>query len=166
MNRTEFAQSEVLRYFTAERAGSLLFIFAGISAIIVSIFLFRISPTYRGMVYPLVSIALIQLIVGATVFMRTNKQVISLIQQLNLEPTVFQASEISRMETVMANFRRYKIIEIMLLASGIFLTFALQRRSFLFGVGIGLIIQSAITLILDIFAERRGELYLNFIRSF
>lgn len=166
MKRIELVQSEVLRYFAAEQAESLLFILVGISALIVSAFLFRMPGLYRGITYSLVSIALIQLIVGATVYLRTNNQVTTLTQQLNIEPVAFQTSELNRMQTVMAGFKWYKIIEVLLLSSGILLIFTRPRQSALFGAGIGLIIQSALTLILDIFAERRGKQYLQAIGSF
>jgi hypothetical protein len=67
------------------------------------------------------------------------------------------------METVMKNFRVYKRIEIILLAIGIVLTFALRKNNLWNLVGIGLIIQSSLMLILDLFAEKRAHDYLNFV---
>jgi hypothetical protein len=40
------------------------------------------------------------------------------------------------------------------------------RQNFLLnGIGLGLFIQSGIVLVLDFFAERRGEVYLTYLRT-
>ena len=166
MSQVEVVQYQVLQYFAGEQVESILFIIAGVSAVTASFFLFQMPGTYRGITYPLVSIALVQLIVGSTVYLRSDSQVAALTQQLNSDPAAFWNSEISRMQTVMAWFRWYKIIEILFLALGILLTFVMSKQTALFGSGIGLIMQASLVLILDLFAERRGEQYMAVLQSF
>jgi hypothetical protein len=156
---------EMSRYFSAEKTESLLFLAAGMVAILASWWLWRAGGTWRGMVYPLAAIAAIQIAVGGSVYLRTDAQVASFKQQLHENPKLLQVTERERMAKVMTNFIWYKALEIALLLAGIAFTFFTDRLSLLNAVGIGLIVQSALMLVLDLFAERRGEQYLNAVNT-
>ncbi|MEK7671640.1 MAG: hypothetical protein AAB344_05400, partial [Bacteroidota bacterium] len=65
----------ILNYFTAEKNESLLFMLLGVAAIAISIYFWMSGNPYKGMMYPLVAIALIQIVVGGTVYFRTDDQV-------------------------------------------------------------------------------------------
>ncbi len=65
------------------------------------------------------------------------------------------------MDRVMAGFRLYKGAEIALLATGVALALAFPRREGLHAAGIGLVLQAALMLVLDLFAEKRGRDYLD-----
>jgi hypothetical protein len=64
------------------------------------------------------------------------------------------------MHTVMKNFSMYKMIEMLLLITGLAMIAFWQRNDIAAGIGTGLILQAAITLGLDIIAETRGADYL------
>ncbi len=144
-------------YFLAEKHESALFVIIGLAAAALSIWLWR-SP-HRGMVYPLVAIALIQIAVGGSVYLRTDAQIASLSAQFKNEPEGFVAAETARMNVVVTNFKIYKSIEIALLVAGIVMSFVVGRREPWLSLAAGLIIQSAIMLTLDLFAEQRAALY-------
>jgi hypothetical protein len=150
-------------YFTAEKQEAMLFMAVGVAALVVSFYLFKADSTYKGMMYPLIVVAVIQLVVGSTVYFRTDRQVAALESLLKDDPAAYKAEELQRIETVMKNFRVYKNIEIILLAIGIVLTFALRKNNLWNSVGIGLIIQSSLMLILDLFAEKRAHDYVKFV---
>ena len=76
----------------------------------------------------------------------------------------FVAEETPRMETVLANFRLYKVIEIALLAAGISRT-KFRDHEIWYAIGTGLGVSAALTLVLDLFADKRGDLYLDQIRA-
>jgi hypothetical protein len=57
-------------------------------------------------------------------------------------------------------------VEIVLLAAGIAMTFAFRRREQLYAAGIGLLLQASVMLVLDLFAERRADVYIAAIRGF
>ena len=156
----------LIRYFTAEKQESLIFMIVGISALLISLYLLKSDSSYKGMIYPLIFVAIIQLVVGGTVFFRTNGQVATLKIQLNDSPVHYKTDEVARMNTVMKNFKIYKSIEIILLLAGIILTFIVRDRNFWYSVGVGLIIQSSFMLVLDLFAEKRGLEYLNKLTDF
>lgn len=157
-------ETVMLRYFAAEKGESALFLLIGIAALAASILLWRGGGDYRGMLYPLAAIGLIQIVVGGTVFFRTDSQVEALRRQLASDPVALRAAELPRMRTVMTSFKVYKAIEIGLLLTGIALSF-LRDRNLLYAIAVGLILQSSIMLVLDLFAEHRGERYIEAIQS-
>jgi hypothetical protein len=148
-------------YFAAEKQESVIFISVGILAIGVSIWLWINGHRLKSMAYPLVIIGLIQMVVGSTIFFRTDSQVSALNTQLQQNPTAMRVEESARMETVMKYFSIYKAIEMMLLITGVGIIIFLQQKDMAAGIGVGLILQSAITLTLDIFAEARGADYMS-----
>jgi hypothetical protein len=158
-------QGQMLRYFAEEKAESALFVLVGVVAIAVSVWLWRTGSTYRGMAYPLIGVALIQLGVGGTVFLRTDGQVEALMAQLASAPAAYQAAEVVRMEAVMRGFALYKVIELALFAVGVALTYAFRQKETLYAVGVGLVVQSSLMLVADLFAEKRGDTYLAQVRA-
>jgi multidrug transporter EmrE-like cation transporter len=63
---------QVSKYFNAKKNESIIFILAGIIAIIVSFgfFIKTKQPFYNGVAYSLIAIALIQLTVGVSVYFK------------------------------------------------------------------------------------------------
>jgi len=151
-------------YLTAEKQESLLFVLVGLLAMGVAAWLWMNGHRLKSMAYPLVAVALIQLIVGSTVYLRTDTQLATLSQQLSSEPAAFKAAEVQRMDVVMKNFVIYRYTEIALLLIGVLLLAAL-RSDLWIGVGAGLMLQSAFMLCLDMFAEARGHDYLAAVRA-
>ena len=151
---------EIAEYFAGEKQESLLFIAAGLIAICVAVWLWTNGHRLRFMAIPLVVIALMQLVVGNTVYLRTESQVQGLITQSQSAPEQFRQDEVSRMQTVMKNFNIYKTTEMALLVLGVSLIGFLQRSDVAAGIGAGLVLQAAFTLALDMFAEARGQDYI------
>jgi hypothetical protein len=155
----------LIAYFLAEKRESLLFMGAGVAALLASILLFRSSSPYRGMIGPLALIALIQLGVGGAVYFRTDAQIAELTALLEKDPPAYVAKELPRMEKVSSSFTTYKFAEIALLAAGIAMTFLFRGRDVPYSIGVGLIIQPSLMLVLDLFAERRADVYIEQIKA-
>jgi hypothetical protein len=147
-------------YFVAEKQESVIFVVVGLLAIGFSLWLWMNGHRLKSMAYPLVVIALMQIVVGGTVYLRTDSQVSTLSAQLEVNPAALKAEETARMETVMKNFSIYKSIEMLLLIMGVGMIAFFQRHDVAAGIGVGLVLQAAFTLTLDIFAETRGADYL------
>jgi len=158
-------QEQMVRYFSEEKAESWLFILVGVVALGASVWLLRTGSSYRGMAYPLIAVGLIQIVVGGSVAFRTDAQVAALTAQLASSPSAFQLAEVPRMEVVMRNFALYKGVEIALLLVGVALTYAFRQKELVYGIGVGLVMQASLMLVLDLFAERRGDEYLSAIRA-
>lgn len=156
---------EMTRYFAAEKWESLLFVLVGVLAIGASGWMWMTGAALRGIGYPLVLVGLIQIAVGAGVFLRTDKQVAALSDQVGRAPAEFRAAEVSRMEKVQRNFQIYKAVELGLLLAGMALSYLARRRELWYGMAVGLILQSSVMMVLDLLAEHRGERYLNAVRS-
>ena len=114
-------------YFTAEKQESVLFIAVGLLAIGLSAWLWMNGHRLKSMAFPLVIVALMQIVVGATVYRRTDSQVSGLSAQWHANPEAFKAEETARMQTVMKNFSIYKSIEMLLLIVGVGMIALLQR---------------------------------------
>jgi len=157
---------QITNYFNAEKSESILFILVGSLAIGIAIyFLFKLKePFYNGMAYPLIALALIQLVVGASIFFRSPKDIVRVSLMVQSEKSKIQTEEIPRMEVVMKNFEIYRWVEISLIILGIGFFLFLQQ-SIWKGVGLGLSIQAGFMLLLDFFAESRGSEYLDFLRT-
>jgi hypothetical protein len=156
---------EMTEYFAGEKQESLLFIAVGLIAIGVAVWLWVNGHRLRFMAVPLITIALMQMVVGATIYLRTDAQLQSLVTQSQNAPAQFKQEEVGRMQTVMKNFNTFKIIEMILLVVGVCMIGFFQRFDVAAGIGVGLVLQAAFTLALDIFAEARGQDYLTAIKS-
>lgn len=165
MNGLDRMQAAMVAYFSAEKQESLLFVLVGVAAIAASAYLLARRHRLRAMAYPLIAIALIQIAVGGSVYLRTDEQVATLQAQLALAPAAYRAEELARMDKVSAGFRLYKGIEIALIVAGAVMIAGFRRRQALLAAGIGLVLQASIMLVLDLFAERRAEHYIEAIRQ-
>jgi small-conductance mechanosensitive channel len=150
----------MIGYFTAEKQESLLFIAVGLIAVAVGLWLWMNGHRLRSMAFPLIAVAAIQIVVGSSVYLRTDAQVATLSAQLETTADAARAAEDVRMAKVMKNFGLYKIIEIALLTIGVLLVLFLRQSDLAVGIGAGLILQSSFMLALDMFAELRAEEYI------
>jgi hypothetical protein len=156
------------KYFNAEKHESILFVLVGMVAISFAPYFFikLKQPFYSGMAYPLIAIALIQIVVGSSVYFRSPKDIKRVTEIVQIDKPKIQTEEIPRMEVVMKNFVIYRWVEIALLSVGFVLFLYFQPNELLKGLGLGLFIQSGFMLLLDFFAERRGKIYLEYLTTF
>ena len=119
----------------------------------------------KGMAIPFLVVAALELIVGLTLVYRSPKDIVRVETYLSEKTEMIQKEEIPRMEKVMRNFIIFRFTEIILIIIGIILMYGSRQNSLWNGIGVGLFIQSSTVLLLDFFAERRGEVYLAYLRS-
>lgn len=154
------------QYFNAEKKESLLFIILGVLAIVGSILLFAIGKTnfYKGMAIPFILVGLIHVVVGYTVYKKSDGQRVDISYKYGINGGNIPAEEQQRMDVVMKNFVVYRYTEIALAIVGLGLVFVFKNnieKSFWYGLGMALAIEALFTLGLDYFAERRGHNYLK-----
>ncbi len=158
---------QIKKYFSAEKRESILFLLFGVGSFSVGLYflgLERFSFTI-GLSIGLMVIALIQLVVGFTIFIRSPKDIIRVEEYLTKDKAKIQTVEIPRMLKVMKSFKMYKKIELFLVVGGVLLFVVLNVGTFLQGLGMGLFVQSFLMLIFDFFAERRGKKYLKYLNN-
>lgn len=159
--------SFIYKYFIAEKQESLLFIIAGIIAILLAAmfcFFIKGNPSfYKGLAVPLMVLGLLQTVVGFNIYTRTDNQKKEVAYNMGMEPVPFvKSTELPRMQKVMKSFIIYRWIEIAFIMAGLVLVFLFRLnadKSFWYGLGIALAIQGAFMLGADYFAEKRGAVY-------
>ncbi len=155
-------KTDIEKYFTAEKNESLLFMIIGLIAIITAsvLYFYFKTPLCKGMAIPLLAVALIQMVVGYTVYKRSDSDRIRNVYAYDMKPEDLKNKELPRMKQVNRNFVIYRWIELFLMALGTALVIFFRTdagKSFWFGIG--LTIQAGIMLCADYFAERRAASY-------
>jgi hypothetical protein len=159
--------SQLDAYFAAEKAESLLFLLAAAIALAFSAFaLWRLRDSlFKGLAIPLLLVGLIQLVVGASIFARTEAQLAELKAQYRVAPSTFKAQELSRMTGVSRSFGVYKGIEIAFVVVGLALALTRRAGRFWRGFGLGMLVQGALMLPADLLAEHRAAGYIRAIEA-
>ena len=152
-------------YFESEKKAAFIALAIGLAACsVASAIMISARPAfYMGLALALLSIGILQIIVGTTVARRSDFQALDLQKLLSDAPADFVAVELPRMEKVMRSFKWYKWVEIVLLILSLALIGLNQEAGFSKGLGIGLLIQSLIMLAFDFYAEKRGREYSSFV---
>ena len=157
----------VVKYFNGEKAESYVFILLGVIAFAMALyFIFALKSSFwKGVAIPFLVVALLECIVGYTIVTRSPKDLERVETCIQKEPKSLKTLEIPRMEKVMRNFMIFRYVEIALIILGITLMYSYKNDTFLKGIGLGLFIQGSIVLSLDFFAERRGYIYLEYLKE-
>lgn len=155
-------------YFTAEKNESLIFILFGVLTIGFSVYaLVKWGDSfYRGFAIPAILIGIIQIVVGSTVYLRTDQQILKVETSYQQDKSTFKSTEGPRMDSVMKNFSMYKIVEVAFVVIGLLLIFFATSKEFWLGIGVGMLLQGALMLTADVFAERRGKEYIQAIERY
>ena len=164
-------KSLIEKYFLAEKNESMLFMAIGILAIVLAVlgWLYFKTAFWKGASIPFLAIALIQLIVGYTVYARSDEQSIEIVYNLDMNPDQISKVELPRMEIVNKNFVIYRWIEIVLALAGMGLYVYFRENAeqeFWKGLGFALFIQAILMLGADYFAEQRAHGYTAALSSF
>ena len=159
------------KYFLAEKQESLLFISIGIIAILLAIlgWLYFKTAFWKGASIPFLAIALLQIIVGYTVYARSDEQRVDMVYSLDMNPDQLTKVELPRMEVVNKNFVIYRWIEIVLVLVGMGLYVYFRENTpqeFWKGFGFALCLQALLMLGADYFAEQRAHEYTAALSSF
>ena len=157
----------VLKYFTGEKAESYLFLIVGVIALAVALYFNFILKTlfWKGVSIPFIIVAILEIIVGYTIVTRTQKDIQRVEFYINSASQNIEKLEIPRMKIVMSNFKIFRTIEIVFILLGLTLMYSSMNDTFLRGIGLGLFIQSCIVLSLDFFAEKRGYIYMEYLKD-
>lgn len=157
-------------YFRGEKRAGPFFFGAGLaSAGAGALLVTRDDELARGAAYPLFALGLVEMIVGAAVYLRTDAQVARLDTQLKTDPAAFKAAEAERMRKVNNQFVLLMVTEAVFIAGGTAMASVAAQKDCcraVQGVGLGLAAGGATLLTLDLFAFARGRLYEGSLRRF
>ncbi len=154
-------------HFAAEKSESLLFILIGLATLTTAGFCWLVwrQPFYRGMAWPLAAISLIELMVGATVYFRTDRDMAFFEEKYGASPASFAKNALAKMKVVMRNFTLYRWAEIGFMVVGLALILWHPKADFWKGWGAGMFLQGGLLLLADFFAEKRGHEYVAALRE-
>lgn len=157
----------VVKYFNGEKAESYIFILIGVIALAMALYFIFVlkSSFWKGVAAPFIIVALLEFAVGYTIVTRSIIDTARVETFILKEPQSIKTLEIPRMEKVMSNFVIFRYVEIALIILGIALMYSSLNDTFWRGIGLGLFIQASIVLSLDFFAERRGHIYLEYLKE-
>jgi hypothetical protein len=162
---TEIFVQKISIYFSGEKQAGLFISGLGLLAFIVSFFLYKSDSSYKGMIYPLALVGLIQAGVGIAIAVKSEEQGKNLIRQYKLSMQEYKKEERFRMEKVMKSFKVIKLVELFLIIAGVVVSFIFIDNSFYYSIAIGTIAQASATLVFDLIAEQRAWVYIEFVRS-
>ena len=156
----------------AEKQESMVFIFVGVVTIIAAIafYFFLRSTFFKGAAWPFLVIGLIQVVVGYTIYNRSDEDRARNVYAYDMNPAELKTKEIPRMEKVNKNFVIYRWVEFIFLGAGVILILVNTRNpggiSFWQGFGIALALQALVMLWADYFAEKRAISYYKGLTEF
>lgn len=154
----------ILKYFRAEKDAGLYILVVGAVILLLSAWIWWSGTRYRAMAIPLGVLAILEVTVGATLYLRSDKQLDTLTEQYYSDRERYGIEETARMEKIMSAFGVYKIVEIAVMIIGVGLIGVFWRRPSLAAIGAGLLAQATILLIFDLIAAERAQLYLDALR--
>ena len=155
----------IFTYFNGERSESMLFIAVGVLAVLVSAYFAGVvrKPFFSGMAITLSLVAILQITVGITIFQRTPSDTTRVVQMVQSTPQRIHEEEVPRMQIVMRNFKIFLGVELSLLILSIIVITSTTSGSLIRGAAIGLAIQALFTIVLDLAATQRGNVYLTWL---
>jgi hypothetical protein len=150
---------ELRRYFSGERDVAFMAIAIGLVAIVVTFVLIgrRKEPFYRGLLAPVLLVALGGTIGGSVLAVQSLQRIQDLGELYDEDPWSVGEVEKPRMAKVNANWAPLKITWCAL--GGVAVIVAVARRGFWRGLSLGVAGLCVGLFVLDTYAERRAERY-------
>ncbi|MSP63994.1 MAG: hypothetical protein EXR72_27360 [Myxococcales bacterium] len=150
------------RYFASEEAQGYAWIAAGDASLVAGgALIAQSNGVLRGMSYPLLAVGAIQFIAGLSSLTRTQGRLAALRGDLATGPAAVRDMEAKRIGGINRLFKLIFYTELSLLglgAAGAGLGYGIHQDQLL-GAGIGVVVEAALMLVLDHFAERRAHRY-------
>jgi hypothetical protein len=149
-------------YYRGERRAGLWLMGMGVAGIGSGAYLTsRDTDFSSGLSYPLLGVGAVHFAAGVYLIFASNRRITKFAGEINDDAGGFTDREYERIGAVKTQFLILKIVESVLIAGGIGLAIYGERedRPTLTGVGTGLAIESAVTLVFDIVASRRAGRY-------
>jgi hypothetical protein len=152
-------------YFNGEKNAGLFLAVIGIAVVIGATVLLRARPDYRSFAITLGLVALVEIAIGAGLYLKTDPQVGRLRAHLDSNAATFYADEGARMTRVQRNFAVIEYVEVALILVSAIVAVARKDSHVLTGVALGLLINASVLLAFDLLAERRGAVYLTVLEA-
>lgn len=154
-------QHALTTYFTGEKNAGLVLAALGVIGLAAALLFWPSRVGLRAFAVTLGVLGLIEIAIGAGLYVRTGPQVSGLLATLGSDATRFFADEAVRMARVQRNFVVVQYVELAVIVVAAVAALVMKNRSTIAGIALGLVVNAAILLAFDIVAERRGAVYLS-----
>jgi drug/metabolite transporter (DMT)-like permease len=160
------AETILQTYFAGEKSEAMLIMLAGAVCLAGAVLLwFQVrEPFAKGLAGGLLLMAALGLVVGASVYFRTDAQVRQLTHTYQTDPATFAAREGPRIRQVVRSFGWYRMAYAAAVLAALLLVFALGQPAH-HGLAVGLLLLAALGLTIDFHAERRARTYVDALES-
>lgn len=158
-------QDVILTYFNAEKATGLLLIALGVLGAVAAGIFFQPRWELRPFALTLAFFALAEIAIGLGLYIRTGPQVNNLVALLGSDAGRFVTDEGQRMSRIQKNFIIIQYVELALIVVAAVVAVTQKHRPWVFGIALGVLLNAALLLAVDLVAERRGAVYLKAIES-
>jgi hypothetical protein len=156
------ARSIMRDYLDGEKVGGYVLVGMGVAGITTGT-LFRTAhcPVRRGMSYPLITAGALHVIAGVYIGMASDKRIDDFGTEIARDGQAWTLRERERMDGVTSQLTVLKLVEVGLIAGGAGLAYWAYKkgRPKLEGVGAGIAIEAAATLVFDLWASHRANDY-------
>ena len=153
-------------YFAGEKRGGFVLVGMGLAGAGAGVALFATSDgesdsVARGMSYPLLGMGAAHLVAGVFVYLASRGRERTFAPEIATDPGAWSARERKRMAGVSRQFKTLKVVEVILIAGGLAMGGVghSTERPRLAGIGYGLALEAAATLVFDVVAARRAYHY-------
>jgi hypothetical protein len=150
-------------YFDGEKNAGLMLFGVGLVVVTGAMVLFPSRWDLRSFAVTLAVFGLLEVAIGAGLYLKTGPQVERLVLQLTNEPAAFYAMEGPRMTVVQRNFVILESVWLALIAGSAIAAIWQKRSTTIAGIAFGVLVNVAVFLAFDIIAERRGDRYVQFL---
>jgi hypothetical protein len=156
--------NELHAYFSAERQAGLIAVLLGAASLAAALYFWSARTPFKAAAWPLIVIGLIEAGLGGALIVRTPGQVATLDAAFASEPQVAAAGERQRMARVNRVFRVIMAGELVLIVLGACAVFFLRGRNDMWtAIGLAVLLEAAVLLAFDLFAEHRAHVYSNWL---
>jgi hypothetical protein len=149
-------------YFSGEKSEAALILLAGVACLLGAVWLwFWVrQPFARGLAASLLLVAALGLVVGGSVYFRSDAQLRQLIQLQQADPGRFAAQEAPRIRQVVKGFGLYRLGYALAILLALAFVFVVGKPLF-HGLAVGLLLLAALGFTIDYFAEARAIQYVQ-----
>jgi len=159
-------ERNIINFYKAERKEAVFMLLWGIiiTSLVVGILFWTEEVFWKAMGFSVLPLSFIQLLTGIRNLLFVNRKKINFLSVMKEDFKKAVENEKLRILNSQIRLRIYRIIEQILFFIGflfMFLGGVLGLSVFLAGSGIGIMLQAAVLLIQDLFAEWRTSLYLE-----
>jgi len=157
-------KTDIEKYFLAEKQAGLLLLCIAVISILIALACLLVvkSNTWKGIAIPFLLFAVAEAAVGYQTYRKSDSLRIDNVYALDMNPAKLTTIEIPRVQKIKKELKLVLVVEVFLFLSALFVIMFFKSssaRQWVYGIGVGVIIQSVIALGISLLANNRAKAY-------